>query len=126
MKVQITELRKNCRIQELENQGITSLRFSLCSSLISACLCFHSAFISQASCLSYPNVKKLCFFFLKDLICHSKRRIQLALFGHGSTAGFLIMFMFMGFSRQGYWSNLQFPSLVDHILSELSTMTHPF
>ena len=29
-----------------------------------------------------------------------------------------------GFSRQEYWSALSFPSPVDHILSELSTMTH--
>ena len=32
----------------------------------------------------------------------------------------------MGFSRQEYWNGLPFPSPVDHILSELSTMTHPF
>ena len=31
----------------------------------------------------------------------------------------------MGFSRQEYWSGLQFPSSVDHILSELSTMSRP-
>ena len=31
--------------------------------------------------------------------------------------------LFMGFSRQKYWSDLLFPSPVDHILSELSTMT---
>jgi len=30
----------------------------------------------------------------------------------------------MGFSRQEYWSGLPFPSPVDHILSDLSTMTH--
>ena len=30
----------------------------------------------------------------------------------------------MGFSRQEYLSGLPFPSPVDHILSELSTMTH--
>ena len=29
----------------------------------------------------------------------------------------------MGFSRQGYWSGLTFPSPVDHIVSDLSTMT---
>ena len=28
----------------------------------------------------------------------------------------------MGFSRQEYWSGLPFPSPVDHILSDLSTM----
>ena len=33
--------------------------------------------------------------------------------------------LFMGFSRQEYLSGLLFPSPVDHILSELFTMTHP-
>ena len=33
--------------------------------------------------------------------------------------------LFMGFSRQEYWNGLPFPSPVDHILSNLSTMTHP-
>ena len=31
--------------------------------------------------------------------------------------------LFMGFSRQEYWSGLPFPSPVDHVLSDLSTMT---
>ena len=31
----------------------------------------------------------------------------------------------MGFSRQEYWSGLPFLSPVDHVLSELSTMTRP-
>ena len=30
----------------------------------------------------------------------------------------------MGFSRQEYWNSLPFPSPVDHVLSDLSTMTH--
>ena len=34
-------------------------------------------------------------------------------------------FLFMAFSRQEYWSGLPFPSPVDHILSDLFTMTHP-
>ena len=33
--------------------------------------------------------------------------------------------LFMGFSWPEYWSGLPFPPLVDHILSELSTMTYP-
>ena len=37
----------------------------------------------------------------------------------------LLLTLFMGFSRQEYWSVLPFPSPVDHILSELSTMTRP-
>ena len=33
--------------------------------------------------------------------------------------------LFMGFSRQEYWSGLPFTSPVDHFLSDLSTMTRP-
>ena len=36
-----------------------------------------------------------------------------------------LFILFMGFSRQEYWSGLPFPSPVDHILSDLSTMTRP-
>ena len=38
---------------------------------------------------------------------------------------FCLFILFMGFSRQEYWSGLSFPSPVDHVLSELSTMIHP-
>ena len=38
---------------------------------------------------------------------------------------FCLFILFIGFSRQEYWSGLPFPSPVDHVLSELSTMTHP-
>ena len=37
---------------------------------------------------------------------------------------FCLFILLMGFSRQEYWSGLPFLSPVDHILSELSTMTH--
>ena len=42
-----------------------------------------------------------------------------------SVLSFCIFILFMGFSRQEYWSGLPFPSPVDHVLSELSTMTWP-
>ena len=42
-----------------------------------------------------------------------------------SVLPFGLFILFMGFSRQEYWSGLLFPSPVDHILSELSTMTCP-
>ena len=45
----------------------------------------------------------------------------------GSFSGvisFHLFILFMGFSRQEYWSGLPFPSPVDHVLLELSTMTH--
>ena len=38
---------------------------------------------------------------------------------------FCLFILFLGFSRQEYWSGLPFPSPVDHLLSELSTMTCP-
>ena len=37
---------------------------------------------------------------------------------------FCLFILFMGFSRQEYWNGLPFPSLVVHILSDLSTMAH--
>ena len=42
-----------------------------------------------------------------------------------SILSFCLFILFMGFSRQECWSGLPFPSPVDHILSDLSTMTHP-
>ena len=42
-----------------------------------------------------------------------------------SVLSFCLFIMFMGFSRQEYWRGLPFPSPVDHVLSELSTMTCP-
>ena len=43
-----------------------------------------------------------------------------------SILSFCLLILFMGFSEQDYWSGLLFPSPVDHILSELSTMTRPY
>ena len=42
-----------------------------------------------------------------------------------SILSFCLFILFMGLSRQEYWSVLSFPSPVDHILSDLSTMTRP-
>ena len=41
-----------------------------------------------------------------------------------SVLSFCLFILFMGFSRQDYWSGLPFPSPVDNILSEISTMTN--
>ena len=41
-----------------------------------------------------------------------------------SVTAFCLFILFMGFSGQECWSGLPFPSPVDHVLSELSTMTH--
>ena len=42
-----------------------------------------------------------------------------------SVLSFCLFILFIGFSRQEYWSGLPLPSPVDHVLSELSTMTRP-
>ena len=42
-----------------------------------------------------------------------------------SALSFCLFILFAGFSRQEYWTGLPFLSPVDHILSDLSTMTHP-
>ena len=41
-----------------------------------------------------------------------------------SVLSFCLFILFMGFSRQECWSGLPFPSPVDHVLTELSTMAH--
>ena len=38
---------------------------------------------------------------------------------------FFLFILFLGSSRQEHWSGLPFPSPVDHVLLELSTMTRP-
>ena len=38
---------------------------------------------------------------------------------------FCLFILLMGLSRQEYWSGLPLPSPMDHVLSELSFMTHP-
>ena len=42
-----------------------------------------------------------------------------------SVLSFCLFILFMGFSRQEHWSGFPFPSPVDHVLSESSTMTCP-
>ena len=42
-----------------------------------------------------------------------------------SVLSFCLFILFMGFSRQEYWSSLPFPSPVDHVLSKLSPITRP-
>ena len=42
-----------------------------------------------------------------------------------SVLSFCLFILFMGFSSQEYWSGLPFPSPVDHVLSDFSTMTRP-
>ena len=71
----------------------------------------------------------LFLFFLLCLLVPNKISImKMELMKRGSSSfsviSFCLFIVFMGFSRQESWSGLPFPSLVDHVLSELSTMTH--
>ena len=67
--------------------------------------------------------------FLLELFLHTPAVAQWVPTDLGSSSFSVMSFclhkLIMGFSRQEYWSGLPFPSPVDHILSELSTMTHP-
>ena len=56
-----------------------------------------------------------CHVFLWEDMCHQK--LSVTCFG--------LFILFMAFSRQECWCGLPVPSPVDHILSELSTMTCP-
>ena len=68
----------------------------------------------------------ICSFFL-ELLFHwslvaycATTDLGISSFSVLSTCLFIL---FMGFSRQEYWSGLPFPSPVNHVLSDLSTMT---
>ena len=67
--------------------------------------------------------------FFLDLFLHSSPVAYWAPLDMGSSSfsvlSFCLFIMLMGFSSQEYWSGLLFPSPVGHVLSELSTMTHP-
>ena len=61
--------------------------------------------------------------FFLELFLHLSPVIYWASPDLGGTSFSVLYFcLFMGFSRQEYRSGLPFPSPVDHILSELSTM----
>ena len=73
----------------------------------------------------------LCFhlFILSGVISPLFSSSILDTFWPGASSSGVIVFclfiLFMGFSWQEYWSGLPFPSPVNHILLELSTMTCP-
>ena len=82
-----------------------------------------------------PSTTGYCFcfgstpsFFL-ELFLHWSPVAYWAPTGLGSSSfsilSFCLLILFMGFSRQEYWSGLPFPYPGDHILSHLSTMTQP-
>ena len=71
----------------------------------------------------------LYLFILSGVLSPLIRRSILGTFPPGefifTVVSFCLFILFMGFSRQEYWSGLPSPSPLDHNLSELSTMTCP-
>ena len=69
------------------------------------------------------------FSFFPGLFLHSSPVAYWAHTDLGSSSfsilSFCLFILFIGFSRQKYWSDFLFLSPVDHILSELFTMTCP-
>ena len=66
----------------------------------------------------------LCLFILSGVISPLISSSILGTYNLGSSSFSVLSFcLFMGFSKQEYWSGLPFPSPVDHVLSELFTMT---
>ena len=74
------------------------------------CCCFGS--ISSFFLELFPHSSPVTYWAPTDLGSSSFNVIPFSLF-----------ILFMGFTRQEYWSGLPFPSPVEHVLSELSTMT---
>ena len=75
-------------------------------------------------CFCFDSVSS----FFPELFLHSSPVAYWAPANLGSSSFSVLCFclfrLFMGFSRQEYWNGLPFPSPVDHIFPELSTMTH--
>ena len=76
----------------------------------------------------YFSFYSISSFFLESFL-HSSPVAYWAPTNLGSSSFGVISFccftLLMGFSRQECWSGLPFSSPVDHVLSELSTRTHP-
>ena len=75
--------------------------------------CFHFEYVSSFFLELFLHSSPLAYWANTDLESLSF-----------SVISFCLLILFMGFSRQEHWSGFPVPSLVDHILSELSTMTH--
>ena len=74
--------------------------------------CFHFGSISSFSLE--------LFLHLSPIVYWAPTNLESSSF---SVLSFCLFMLFMGFSRQEYWSGLPFPSPLDHILLELFTMT---
>ena len=96
----------------LQHQTLLYFTLSPVSSTTGCCFCFGS--ISSFFLELFFHCSPVAYWAPTDLGSSSF-----------SVLSFCLFILFMGFSRQEYWSGLPFPSPVDHVLSELSTMTRP-
>ena len=94
------------------------------------CCCWQHRTLFPSS-VTYTTVCCFCFgsissFFL-EVFLHLSPVDYWAPADFGSSSfsvlSFCLFILFIRFSKQEYWSGLPFPSPVDHVLSELSTMT---
>ena len=69
---------------------------------------------------SIPSFFLELFLYWSPVVCWAPTDLGSSSFG---VLSFCLFILFMGSSRQEYWSGLAFLSPVDHILSDLSTMT---
>ena len=85
-------------------------------------LYFHHITSTTGCCFCFGSI----FSFFLELFLHWSPVAYWAPANLGSSSfsvlSFCLFILFIGFSRQEYWSGLPFPSPVDHVLSELSTM----
>ena len=92
--------------------------------LFSIGLCFYHLSHPQPGCCFRSG--SVSSFFL-ELFLHSSPAAYWAPINLKSSSfsiiSFCLFILFIGFSRKECWSGLPFPSPVDHVLSELSTMT---
>ena len=79
------------------------------------------------NCVLFPLWLSLSFFLELSLQCSPVAYWTSTDLGGSSFSviSFYLFILFMGFSMQERWSGLPFPSPVDHLLWELSLMTHP-
>ena len=89
-----------------------TLLLSPVSSTIQCCFCFGSI----------PSFFLELFLHLSPVAYWAPTNLESSFF---IILSFCLFILFMGFSREEYWSGLPFPSPVNHILSDLSTMTRP-
>ena len=88
-----------------------------------SCSLQHGVYFHHQSCSQLDFA--FCFGSISSFFLHIGHLLTWGVHLSVSFLSFCLFILFMGFSKQEYWNGLPFPSPVDHILSEISTMTCP-